>query len=36
VKNKCPLTGDDRMQCMCGITLEMVTGQIDQLERLAG
>jgi len=35
VKNKCPLTGDDRMQCMHGITLEMVTGQIDQLERLA-
>jgi heptosyltransferase-2 len=35
VKNKCPLAGDDRMQCMRGITLEMVTEQIDQLERLA-
>jgi heptosyltransferase-2 len=35
VKNKCPLSGDDHMQCMRGITLEMVTEQIDQLERLA-
>jgi len=34
VKNKCPLTGDNRMQCMHGITLEMVMEQIDQLERL--
>ncbi len=36
VKNRCPLTGDDRMQCMRGITLEMVTGQIDQIEHLTG
>ena len=36
VKNKCPLTGDDRMQCIRGITLEMVTEQVDQLESLAG
>ena len=36
VKNKCPLSGDDRMQCMRGITMEMVTEQIDQLESLVG
>jgi len=31
VKNKCPLTGEDYMQCMRGITVKMVTDQVDQL-----
>ncbi len=31
VKNKCPLKGDSCMQCMRGITVEMVVDQIAQL-----
>jgi len=33
VKNKCPLKGDAYMQCMRGITVEMV---VEQIERLPG
>lgn len=31
VKNKCPLRGDQHMQCMTGITVEMVTAAIEQI-----
>ena len=30
-KNKCPRKGDDYMQCMNGITIQMVTSQISEL-----
>ncbi len=36
VKNKCPLTGDNRMQCMRGITVNMVTQQVEQLRHQPG
>ncbi|UCE24293.1 MAG: lipopolysaccharide heptosyltransferase II [Candidatus Zixiibacteriota bacterium] len=31
VKNKCPLKGGQFMQCMTGITVDMVMGEIEQL-----
>jgi heptosyltransferase-2 len=31
VKNKCPLKGDEHMQCMTGISVEMVLDQVEQL-----
>jgi len=31
VKNKCPLKGEQRMQCMTGISLDMVSTEIDRL-----
>ena len=31
VKNVCPLKGDDRMQCMTGITVEMVKDSVKTL-----
>jgi heptosyltransferase-2 len=31
VKNRCPLKKEQRMRCMTGISVEMVTGEIEQL-----
>ncbi len=31
VKNRCPLKGEQRMQCMTGITVQMVAGEIEQI-----
>lgn len=31
VKNKCPLKGEEYMQCMTGISVDTVAGEVDQL-----
>ncbi|MFQ5498828.1 MAG: lipopolysaccharide heptosyltransferase II [Candidatus Zixiibacteriota bacterium] len=31
VKNKCPLKGDEQMQCMAGISVEMVTREVERV-----